>query len=126
MFDESDVIYSYTRRQAIEDGVLVEVSREVAGQAGFKCSMALTSAVFQGCVEWPKCEPGQDELGRLWDVLWMARCAAARAPDSSQTPFQILRVERGSEAPTRIDLRLVIGPGDDGEAVATIMEAGED
>ena len=35
MFEPSDLIHSYTRAQAIEDGVLVDVS-DVAKEAGFK------------------------------------------------------------------------------------------
>jgi hypothetical protein len=126
MFEDAEVINRYTRRQALEDGVLVRVEPRIAREAGFKCPLALTSAVYQGCVEWPEREAGQDELGRLWDVVWMARCAGAKAPDSNRTTFQILRVPRGGEHAETVGLALHIGPGDEGEAVATIMEPGED
>jgi hypothetical protein len=126
MFTDAEIIHSYTRRQAIADGVLVEVEPLIAGEAGFKCSLALTSAVYVGCVEWPENEAGQDELGRLWDVVWMARCAGASVPNSNRTAFQILRVPRGGERAETVSLVLHIGPGDEGEAVAIIMETGED
>ncbi|MCF5089180.1 hypothetical protein GIW57_03195 [Stenotrophomonas sp. PA-6-5C] len=40
MFEPSDLIHSYTRAQAIEDGVLVDVS-DVAKEAGFKLPVAI-------------------------------------------------------------------------------------
>ena len=45
MFDSSDLIHSYTRAQAIEDGVLVDVS-DVATEAGFKLPVAITRAAW--------------------------------------------------------------------------------
>src|SRR6185437_8267129 len=44
-----EVIYSYTRAQAIADGVLVDVS-ETAKEAGFKYPVALTRMVFDAYV----------------------------------------------------------------------------
>jgi type I site-specific restriction endonuclease len=38
--DENEIIYSYTRKQAIADGVLIDVT-ELAKEAGFKCPVAL-------------------------------------------------------------------------------------
>src|ERR1019366_7436165 len=40
-----DVIYSYTRKQAIEDGVLVDIT-EMAKEAGIKYPVAITSTAF--------------------------------------------------------------------------------
>ena len=95
--------------------------------------MALTAAAWADCVEWsPEDESrqnaGQDEVGRLWDVLWMAGCAARRSLEGSQTAFTVLRVPHGegyTAEPQR--LTLMIGPGDAaGQAVATILMEGED
>ena len=69
-----EVIYSYSRAQAIEDGVLVDVS-EMATEAGFKHPTALTRAVWDDCVRVPEGLSDQDEEGRLWDVLWMSAFA---------------------------------------------------
>src|SRR5947209_19701172 len=76
-WDDAEVIYAYTRAQALEDGVLVDVS-EMAKEAGIKFPVALTSAVYGKYVEVPAGVVGQDERGRLWDILWMFRCAAAK------------------------------------------------
>jgi hypothetical protein len=132
MFDPADLIHTYTRAQAVDDGVLIPVPSELAQQAGFKCPMALTAAAWGGCVEWSpedesRQDAGQDERGRLWDVLWMAGCAARRSLDGSQTAFTVLRVpRRGPVVALPVRLVLTIGPGDVGEAVATILMEGED
>ena len=59
----------YTRAQAIEDGVLVDVS-VTAREAGFKFSVAITRTVWDGYVVPDKrARYYQDEMGRLWDIL---------------------------------------------------------
>lgn len=119
-----EVIYAYTRAQAIKDGVLVEVS-EAAQEVGFRIPLALTAAVWARCVAWRGEEASQDERGRLWDVLWIARLAARSAKDRSQVDFT-LRVVQVSKAVEHVALRLVIGPGDTGEPVITLLLADED
>lgn len=71
------VIFSYTRAQAIADGVLIDVS-ELAKQAGFGYPVAVTAGVWAECVAVPEGVAGQDETGRLWDVLNMLRFAILR------------------------------------------------
>lgn len=128
MFDTADVIYTYTRAQAIGDGVLIDVT-ERAKEAGFRIPVVLTERAWAECVEWPETEAAiQDESGRLWDVVFMAsvaaRTAARRATD--RVTFQLGVVPRGGRLPGLTRLVLHIGPGDKGEPVATIMFPGED
>ena len=73
-----EVIYSYTRAQAVADGVQVEVTK-TAQEAGIKSPMFLTRAVFDNYVAVPEGVTGQDEAGRLWDVVWLTRFAIIRA-----------------------------------------------
>jgi hypothetical protein len=128
-----DVIYAYTRAQAIDDGVLVDVS-EAAQKAGFRFPVAVTEAVWGDCVEWSqedsKRQTYQDQAGRLWDVLWMGMCAArsAASRNKSQIPFSLYRVPRGGRgiSPRLTHLKMAIGPGDNGEPVITIMMPNED
>lgn len=64
-------IFTYTRQQAIDDGVFIDVT-ETAREAGFRCSVAVTTALWH---EWINPDPmpeGQDMQGRLWDVLMIA------------------------------------------------------
>jgi hypothetical protein len=63
-----NVISTYTRTQAIEDGVLIDAGA-MAKEAGFKWPVALTSAVWGDCVAWTEDDSRQqiyqDESGRL-------------------------------------------------------------
>jgi hypothetical protein len=122
LFTPDDLIHTYTRAQAIEDGVLVDVS-ETAGEAGFRWPVALTAGVWALIEDIPPRFQGiQDVQGRLWDVLWMARCAARRG-SGRETSYR-LTLHHGRK--TYATLKLVSGPGDEGEPVITIMLPGED
>lgn len=119
--DDFDTIHVYTRAEALADGVLVD-ARETAREAGFRIPVAFTRAAWDLCVALsPAAErAGNDERGRLWDVLWMLRHAARRRPDSDETLFVVLCVTTRVR-PSRVALRAKVGPGDDGEPVLTIM-----
>src|ERR1039458_2642397 len=83
------VIYSYTRAQAVADGVQVEVTK-TAQEAGIKYPLFLTRAVFDKYVAVPEGVTGQDEAGRLWDVVWMARFAIIRTrPGCDRIPVAL-------------------------------------
>lgn len=126
-----DAIYTYTREQAISDGVLVDVS-SVAREAGFKIPVAMTSNVWNECVAWTgednKKQTYQDESGRLWDVLSMAMLSARNHQNSSQVEFSLYCIPRDGKRrfPKLITLNLQIGAGDDYEPVMTILFPGED
>ena len=72
------VVYSYTRAQAVADGVQVEVTK-TAQEAGIKFPMFLTRAVYDAYVTVPEGVTAQDEAGRLWDIVWMTRFGILRA-----------------------------------------------
>lgn len=119
------VIYSYTRADAMADGYLVDVT-ETAREAGFRCAVAITRAAWNDCVEWTDEDAErkhwpQDEQGRLWDVLMMARFACRRSAGASLIRFEVVRVPRpGCGRRRKVALAAQIGPGDAGEAVITI------
>jgi hypothetical protein len=71
------VIHSYTRAQALADGVLVDAG-PMAREAGFHFPVALTRAVWDRYIvpDERARQFGQSEAGRLWDTLWMGRLAA--------------------------------------------------
>lgn len=122
-----ELIFAYTREQAISDGVLVDVS-EVAKEAGFKMPVALTRAVFENYVRVPEGVHAQDEAGRLWDILHMTAFAARRCdPDASEIPV-LLHVRNSNRpgTPPLVRLKAHCGPGDRGEPVVTIMTPDED
>ncbi len=127
-----EVIYSYTRAQAIDDGVLIDAT-EMAKEAGFKWPLALTAAAWADCVAWTdddnQHQVYQDQSGRLWDVLFMASFAVRTANNADrQLRFSLLRIPRNgrSTESQRLTLKLILGPSDDGEPVITIMLPEED
>ncbi len=125
-----NVIYAYTRADAIADGTLVDVSR-MAREAGFRLPVAMTAAAWADCVAWSEADSTrqtvQDEAGRLWDVLWMSS-RAARHAWGERVAFQFYRIPHGGRAtrPRLTTLHLHIGPGDAGEPVVTILMPNED
>jgi hypothetical protein len=126
-WDDAEVISSYSRAQAIEDGVLVDVST-VAKEAGIKFPVAMTATVWGQYVEVPEGVGCQDESGRLWDIVWMFRCAAAKF-DGDTLLFKLYVRNHNRERLTRQDLvtlKAICGPGDNGEPVVTIMTPEED
>jgi len=126
MFDEADVIYSYTRAQAIADGVLVDVT-ETARECGFRISVAVTARVWAEVVTPPENAraAGQSEAGRLWDVLWMLFVAIKGSTGGKDTLHYELLVSDGEKQVT-VRLKSVCGPGDEGEPVLTILMPDED
>ncbi len=130
--DFGKVIFRYTRQQAIEDGVLIDASA-VAAEAGFTLPVALTAAAWADAVAWSEADNErqayQDESGRLWDVLFMA-AHAIRSDSKGVQPlkFSLNRIPRDgrSRRSRQLALTLILGPGDDGEPVITILLPGED
>ena len=121
------VISVYTRAQAIEDGILVDVS-DTAREAGFTIPVAVTRTVWDRLVALPEGYRGyQDERGRLWDVVWMARHYALRASSSDRVTMCVLVRDirkdlRDSNRPPRKHFLIVaIGAGDQGQPVITVM-----
>ena len=123
--DEWDVIHVYSRRQAIEDGVLVDVT-EAAREVGFIHPTAVTRAVWERYVKVPEAVPWQDERGRLHDVVWMARCGIPMGCNQPAVVFRHARRQRRQRAERKSRLKAVVGPGDSGEPVITIMLPEED
>ena len=108
-----EVISSYSREQAHEDGALIAIDREeFDGATLFKFPVSITSAL------WADLERGQGKdartlKGRVWDVCYMMSVYAKQAGG------------RDISFPTRVGKRNLelhgnIGPGDDPAPVITI------
>jgi len=124
-----NTVYSYSRKQAIEDGVLVDVSETPeAIEAGFKFPVAVTRTVWDQCVEVPAGVIGQDIPGRLWDLLYMLRIAIQHSERRTDTVYLDLHVRNDNREgePPLVSLKAVCGPGDHGEKVITVMHPSED
>ena len=126
MFTRDDIIHAYTRAQAVADGVLVDVS-EAAREAGFRYPVALTRAVWDEHVAVPPSVEGQDEAGRLWDVLTMLRFAIRAGGGGSELRFRLhVRNDNRDGEPPMVELKAVCGPGDDMEPCITVMLLSEE
>ncbi len=120
-------IYTYTRAQAIEDGVLVNLMQgkweELVRNAGFRFPVAMTAEAFGKYVELSEAAKRacNDELGRLWDVLWMLSQHIRHSKGrESELLFSFLCVTDRIK-PTCHTLKSVCGPNDDGSPCITIM-----
>ena len=121
------VIYSYTRAQAILDGVQVEVT-STAREAGLSFPVFLTRGVFDSFVTVPPGVAGQDEAGRLWDIVWMLRFAILRSRTGADRIPVALYVRNDSRRATLIKLIATCGPLDidDPQPAITVMLPDED
>lgn len=135
------MIFSYTRVQAIDDGVLVDLTADgetklLVHEAGFKLPVAMTATAFHDTVLAGTTEnesgefifpSGQSGKGRLWDVLMVLRMSIGKLPPGEdRVTFKVAVDTNGDGKHKTVKLWALIGPGDDGEAVLTIMLEGED
>ncbi|MCE9560507.1 MAG: hypothetical protein K8U57_00490 [Planctomycetes bacterium] len=124
MSDDEELIFRYTRADALADGVLVDVTT-TAREAGIRHPTAVTQAVFERCVRVPEGVGGQDEAGRTWDVLWMLRLAVARSSGGELLLYTVL-VWNDATGPQPVQLKALCHPGDDAKPVITILMPEED
>jgi hypothetical protein len=126
-FAGAEVIYAYTRKQALGDGVQIDVS-EVACEAGLKFPVYLTRAVWENYVRVPEDVRCQDESGRLWDIVWMLRCAARRTSGPHMLFRLHVRNDNRDRTPPLVTLKAVCGPRDidDPQPAITVMLPDED
>ena len=116
-----NLIYSYTRAQAIEDGVLIDVTEKAKG-IGFKVHTVVTDNLFHGYIETPAGleGEGQSTTGRLHDLMVLALFAARAYGAGDRVNFKVAFLM----APGRkesIEVIAHMGPGDNGEPVLTFM-----
>lgn len=147
LLGRTQVISVYTRRQAIEDGILADCNQppfgELNREVGMKWPMAMTATAFFRYVAVGEKMGGQDIKGRYWDVVWMLWNAIKRSPgNGTQLEFAFYcwpnfqgdatywsneTRDRSCEGPVRrVRLKCVTGPGDTLEPCMTIMLPEED
>ncbi len=123
--DDDDLIYAYTRSQALADCVLVDVST-TAKEAGFRFPTAIT-ADLHACITPNMREKalGQSYEGRLWDVVFLASFTARRVSLADRVSFDVSLFEADEAPPhhthrSTLSLWMIVGPGDQGGPVITI------
>jgi Family of unknown function (DUF6573) len=126
-FEGASIIYSYSRKQAIEDGVLIDLS-EWSRETGFSIPVACTAAVWNQYVEPPESSraAGQSERGRAHDLLWMLYVAIKKQPGAAELlMFEVIFLDAAGKQET-VKLKAICGPGDNAEPVLTVMKVDED
>ena len=65
-------IFTYTTKQAVEDGFLIKIDSKILSEVGIKFPVYLTRSVYDKyvCVS-PELNYIEDHEGRLWDLLYM-------------------------------------------------------
>ena len=125
LHEDDDLIYAYTRDQALADGVLVDISK-MASEAGFRYPTAITADLHARITPNEREKAlGQSYEGRLWDVVFLASFAARRSGTNDRCSFEVSLFEADEAPPHRtrrstLKLWMVVGPGDQGEPVITI------
>ena len=119
------IIHSYTRAQALEDGVLFDVTL-TAKEAGFRVPTAISSNLYARYIKPSEetREHGQSTLGRLWDVLMVFRVYAHRSGSQRVLfPVQFVTGTRQDGSPRNETVQVLglLHSGDTREPVITIM-----
>lgn len=115
-----EVIYSYTRKQAIADGVLVDLSNNDVIRQHWKYPFACTDTVWQTIEAALREDDAQDLNGILHDISTMAKLQL-RGDDTSDVVLFDVRIGKQTHK-----LKLHMGPGDTPEPVLTLMFSDED
>jgi len=132
MWEGAAIIDAYTRAQAIEDGVLVDMTQGELGaaarEAGFQFPIAMTETAFAKYVALTPAavRAGNDINGRWWDILWMLKREIKTARGGTSELLFHFHCVVDRVRPTPSVLKSVCGPGDHGEPVITIMLPEED
>jgi hypothetical protein len=142
LLGRSPLISVYTRREAIEDGILVDCSQdafdELNRQAGLKFDVAMTASAFDRYVAMSDELKGTQDLRRRYlDVVWMFHRAALKAGGQDELLFEFYCIPNGegyqsnekpglSPAHRLVTLKVVCDAGDRGEPCLTFMLPDED
>lgn len=124
------IIHAYTRKQAIEDGVLVDLTRpgfaRLLSMVGIKCHTAITATAFGSVVtrDFDK-EHAGEAIGHTLMVLAAFRKALDGERNKDRDTDRVFFSVPGLDGED-VELWAQIGPGDQGEPVLTIMVVGED
>jgi len=122
-----EVIYAYTRSQAVADGFQIEVTK-TAQEAGIRFPVFLTRGVYEQCVIVPEGVEGQDETGRIFDILTMLRFAIRGSRANVDRLAVALYVRNDNRAPKLVKLIATCGAldMDDPSPAITVMLPDED
>ena len=99
-----------------------------AAEAGIRFPVFLTRGVWENYVRVPKGVLCQNERGRVWDIVWMLRCAA-RKTNGPHMRFRLhVRNDNRWGTPPPVTLKAECGPLDidDLRPAITVLMPDED
>lgn len=112
-------ISSYSRKQAIEDGVLVEFDSKNTKEAGIKYPVAITRLAYQ-LIDDAVNKGGKQLEGVILDMFTMFRLAAQQTT-SNETIFEMMIWEKHVATDRLMKFKAICSAGDTPEPVITIM-----
>ena len=125
LFDDKNIIFTYSRAEAIKDGVLIDVTK-TASEQGIKCLVAVTKTLWNKYIvpEDPSKLHCKSIEGRLSDTILFYK-HAAKDFKGSILFFEVSYVFKGNLI-KKVKLKAVCSPGDSEEMVVAIMLPNED
>ena len=119
MFEEADLIYAYSREDALNDGVLIDITAS-ASKLGFHAHTAMTHGVSTEVVDGSLggLTTPAIRMQRVQHLLLSALDAIRRC--NKRGDSTVFFDAYG------VNCKLMIGPGDRGEPVFTVLLANED
>ncbi len=123
--DQPELIFSYSRSQAIDDGVLVEVPQDELQAAGIRYHTCLTAELWHSVIvpDEASAKTGSTAIGRLRIVLALFARAANQCKGDLLF-FDVVLSFAGE--PRSVKVKSVCGPGDDPTPCITLMCEHED
>lgn len=119
-----EVISTYTRAQAIEDGVLVDMNQKEFNEISrqhYKYPIACTIEVFSIMEKVVTAKNSTCDYKGIWhDVCWIARSPLAKVVDETTRLFQV-KIGRKKHI-----MKMVCGPNDDMSPCLTVMLKDQD
>lgn len=115
MFENADLIHAYTRADALNDGMLLDVSNAVR-PFGILPHTAVTAGVWGQAID-----IGADLAFSLRSFCAVLAANIRRNRSTQGSEFTYTMQVRGRP----VEIRVVLGPGDRSEPVLTIMLSGE-
>lgn len=120
-----EIISRYTRKEAIEDGVLYDIT-ELAKEAGHRFPVAISTGVHVLATEAQE-KGGRDYKGVIWDIISVLTFAIKASKKGGNVIYFTVKIwSKYTGKDQDVKLYCVCGEGDNMEPVLTIMLISED
>ncbi|MHB8483707.1 MAG: hypothetical protein ACYDBV_13420 [Nitrospiria bacterium] len=90
IFSDEDLIYSYTRKDAIEDGNQFLIPEELTKQAGYVYPVYATGTIYNIIERNARSNKFEDFKGIIWDILITLKIAIKLMKDSPEVQFRTI------------------------------------